>query len=35
MIKQAKLPKKPKIEPISKIIPGDHKVVFTNASEIK
>ena len=32
--KQARLPKKPRFEPKSKIIPGNHKVEFKRASEL-
>lgn len=33
--KQSKIPKKPRFEPKSKIIPGKHEVTFERASEIK
>lgn len=32
--KQSRLPKKPKQEPLSKIIPGDHPAIFKKASEL-
>lgn len=32
--KQSKLPKKPRFEPRSKIIPGNHPVIFKKAKEV-
>ena len=32
--KQGKIPKKPRFEPKSKIIPGKHEVVFERASNL-
>jgi len=33
--KQGKLPKKPRFEPKTKIIPGKHPVIFKKARELK